>query len=399
MSSVDLGDVRDEVRLILGGTELLTCEAYEIDLSFFTQPAAFSVTVGDDGNAVEYAQAYPPRTLATLQVNGRTVSSGRLDGYEISYDAAGTSITLTGRDHLAEVHDAFVLQEKVFKNATFAELAQGALNAVGLERATLVYTNSTNRQRMAGGNIAALKEPRDVSKEKVESIGGGKVFKTPQSKLGERWYEFLNRHLERVGLFFWAAAEVDSDGNPTFVLSEPNTSQKACARIVHRRDRSGQGDAINVLRGSASNDTKSRYSEAIIYTRGGGKSFKRGKAKGRYVDSEMEAFGYRRPIVLKDADCANAKQAEFMAAKAIADGRRSGSRLEYTVSGHTAPRIGGGRIVWTPDTIVDVDDDALGIKGAYWVDTVHFSRSTTETTTRLVLQSVDTLVYGDPAAQ
>jgi len=400
VTTFDVGDTKDEVQLHLAGYEVISCESYDIDLSFFNQPSAWSVALGDDGSAREYAEAFPPRTPAYLIVNGNVVTSGRTDGFELSYEAGGTTISIHGRDHLAEIHDAFVLQEKVFKNATFAELAQGAMTAVGLGDATLVFNNSTNRTKMTGGNLPAVAPPRNVATEKIESVGGGKVFKTPQSKLGERWYEFLNRHLERVGLFFWAAAEVDEKGRPTFVLSEPNTKQKPIARIVHRRDKSGQGEAINVIRGSLKNDTKPRFSEAIIYTRGGGKSFRRGKAKGRFVDHEMEALGYKRPVVLKDADCANQKQAEFMAAKAIADGRRSGSALEYTLSGHTAPRIGGGRITWAPDTVVEVDDDILGVKGPYWVDSVHFSRSVgAGTTTRVVLQDLDTLIYGDPATQ
>jgi len=399
VTAFDLGGAKDEVQLHLAGYEVISCQSYDIDLSFFNQPSAWSVELGDDGSAREYADAFPPNTPFRLTVNGHVVASGKTDGFELSYDTGGSSIAISGRDHLAEVHDAFVLQEKIFKNATFAELVQGALTAVGMGDATLIFNNSTNRTKMTGGNLPAVAPPRNVATEKVESIGGGKVFKTPQSKLGERWYEFLNRHLERVGLFFWAAAEVDEKGRPTFVLSEPNTKQQPCARIVHRRDRTGQGEEINVVRGSYRNDTKSRFSEAVIYTRGGGKSFKRGKAKGRFVDAEMEAYGYKRPVVLKDADCANQKQAEFMAAKAIADGRRSGSAIEYTLSGHTAPRIGGGRITWAPDIVIEVDDDMLGVKGSYWVDSVHFSRSGEGTTTRLVLQDLETLIYGDPATQ
>lgn len=400
MTVFDLGGVKDEVQLRLAGYEVFSCESYEIDLSFFNQPSEWSVELGDDESVRTYIEAFPPNTPCRLAVNGHVVTSGRTDGTDASGDSSGATVQVFGRDHLAEIHDAFVLQEKVFKNATFAELAQGALNAVGLDKATLIFNNSANRSKMSGGNLPAVAPPRNVATEKVESIGGGKVFKTPQSKLGERWYEFLNRHLERVGLFFWAAADVDENGNPTFVLSEPNTKQTPAARIVRRLNKTGQGDAVNVLRWRFRNDTRPRFSEAIIYARGGGKSYKRGKSKGRFVDAEMEALGYKRPKCIKDADCANQKQAEFMAAKEIADSRRAGSALEYTVSGHTAPRIGGGRVTWAPDMVVEVDDDMIGVKGSYWVDRVHFSRSIGNgTTTQLVLQDLDTLIYGDPATQ
>lgn len=398
-STIQLGDAKDVVAVEFAGHAIRVVESYDIDVSFFTQPAAFSVKMGDDGDAKGFAEAFPPRTPFRLIVNGRTVASGRTDGYDLSYSAGGTEVTIYGRDWLQDIHDAFVRHDKTFKNATFAQLVEGALKEVGLGDATLIYTNDTNRDAIVGKASNVLAPPRSVSLETIESVGGGKVFKTPQSKLGERWFEFLMRHLERVGLFLWAAAEVDENGNPTFVLSEPNAQQAPIARLTQSETNaynlSRVGHEVSILSAQYHNDTKGRFSEAVVHSRGGGKKFGRTKGKGDFSDPEMLALGYDRPIVMKDVDCQNAKQAEFMARRRIAEGRRSGVSLSYTVSGHTFAALGGGRGVWAPDTVVAVDDDRLGLKGNFWIESVHFSRSTTETITRLALQRPEDLLFGD----
>ena len=397
MATVDIGGDKDELVLVLGDTEVTTIESYDIEYAFLTQPAAFSVKMGSDGTARELAGAYPPRTPFKLRITcpgqaPRTIASGALDGTELS--GPPTSVTFQGRDNLQFLHDAFVRNEKTFVNATFQQLVQGALKEVGLGDAVIVFTNQANRKAITGGNVKQIQAPKNIAEETVESIGGGKIFRTPQAKLGERWYEFLKRHLDRVGLFLWCGAELDEKGNPFFVLSEPNTKQRPLYRVVHKRGATIADNAASVLKYTLRDTTQPRFSEAIIYARGGGKSFGRGKAKGSFVEDEMVALGYKRPIVMKDVECQNAKQAEFLARRRLAEANRAGHTLTYTVSGHSVPALGGGRAVWAPDTIVDVQDDELGIHGPYWVERVHFSRSDATTTT-ITLMKPEDVIFGD----
>ena len=59
---------------------------------------------------------------------------------------------------------------------------------------------------------------------------------------------------------------------------------------------------------------------------------------------------------------------------------------------HTVPAIGGGRCVWAPDTIVEIDDQEIGVQGEMWVESVQFRREP-HTTTRIVLMRPDDLLY------
>lgn len=391
MSTIDIGGAKDEVVLRLAGEDVVIAESYDIDCSFLTQPAAFAIHLGSDVTAREIAEAYPPRTPFEIRINGRTVQSGLVDGTEIS--GPPTSVTIHGRDYLQVIHDAFVRQEKTFTNATFAQLVEGALKDVGYPKATLVFTNTSNRKAITGGNVNLYSEPKFTAEDRIDSVGGGKLFRTPQSKLGEKWYDFLKRHLDRVGLFLWNSGQLDA-GQPVFVISEPNPKQAPLYRILNRRGERGE---VSVLKYQRGNDAKPRYSDVAVYARGGGKSFGRGKAKGLYADTEMEALGYERSLTIRDADCVNEKQAVYLARRKLAETRRAGKTVSYTVAGHTTTSLRGERVVWAVDTMVDVDDDETGIHQAMWIEGVHFSRSGSTSTT-LKLMFPEDLLFGDLGA-
>ncbi len=107
----------------------------------------------------------------------------------------------------------------------------------------------------------------------------------------------------------------------------------------------------------------------------------------------MEAWGFKRTLVLRDKTCTNAAQAEFLAHRHIADANRQGFVLEYQMRGHTAVSlVDGSRAVWAPDTIVEVDDEEFGISGLFWVESVTFRRP--PSTTTLVLMRPGDLVFG-----
>src|SRR5262249_54808500 len=162
----------------------------------------------------------------------------------------------------------------------------------------------------------------------------------------EQQYAHVKRILDRAGLFLWATARGD------FVLSAPNAKQKPSYRIV--RQRGNDRNAVNVTNARHKNETTGRFSEALIFARGGGRKFGRQNTAGQFVDDEMVTFGYNRPLVFKDANVTNPEQAEFYARRKLAEARRAGWQLVYTVAGHTTPSLNGGqRAVWAPDTVVE----------------------------------------------
>ena len=112
----------------------------------------------------------------------------------------------------------------------------------------------------------------------------------------------------------------------------------------------------------------------------------------------MVALGFDRPKVIRDAKCANAAQGEYLARRTIAEANRAGINYTCTVAGHTFPTLRTGeRAVWTPDTVVYVQDDEFDIEGPWYVEQVGFRRQP-QTTTELTLLRIQDLIFAEDAA-
>jgi prophage tail gpP-like protein len=96
---------------------------------------------------------------------------------------------------------------------------------------------------------------------------------------------------------------------------------------------------------------------------------------------------------VRDVNVSTDEQAEFFARRKLAESRRTGWQLTYTVAGHSTRAIGGlGRAVWTPDTVVEVEDDEFGLRDLFYIEAVDFRRP--PTTTTLTLMRTGDLVFG-----
>jgi prophage tail gpP-like protein len=96
-----------------------------------------------------------------------------------------------------------------------------------------------------------------------------------------------------------------------------------------------------------------------------------------------------------------ADQAEFLARKMIADQRREGWSLSYTVTGHTVPALNGrtasDRAVWCVDSCVEVDDNEYGIAETLWISDVTLRRDGSGTYTDLTFCRLTDLVFAPEA--
>lgn len=391
------------VELILAGETVLLATRYQVRLSILTQPAQFSLTLGTGASLRELMRDAEPNTPFELKIDDRLVMTGRIDGWETS--GASGILQIEGRDALAPLHDGCLEQEQTFKDDTYAALVRKVMDAVGLKSTKLVFSNKANRKAILGADPEAVVayEPGPDGKlgKKIETKGqtpraveslliaqgeGGGTKKHAQAQLGEKAYEFLKRHLDRAGLFLWAAA----DGS--YVLSEPNTAQNAVFELFRSQ---GAAPEFSVIEDSKlTHKTQGRYSKISVYTRGETKKAGRAKSVASVTDSEMVELGFVRPMVLRDPNADTVKKAEFMARRKLAESRRAGWKLSYTVSGHVSGSRLDRQLTWAPDTMVRVSDARYGIFENLWVESVTFSGSPHATTTIELMRPQD-LVFGD----
>jgi len=410
---------RDTVTLTLDGSEVKIATSFEINHGLMRQPSEFSIRLGrgstnkdtSKGPTIrELIQQFPPNTLAEVRINGNLRMTGRTDGYRAT--AAGgqaSELTIFGRDTLAPLHDAHVAEDKGFQDATYKSLVQSVLNIVGLDGSKVTAGKdaankaNVNRKVQSGVSIRQLLPVRTVEEilkgnTASGATGGGNTAggskQVLQAKLGERWIDFVRKQLDRAGLFLWPTAEGE------FLLSAPNSSQEPIYQIIRQRGQTR--NQINVVHADYLNDTRPRYSFANVYGKSGHRAQGHHKAKGDSTDDIMinpkpsgYGYGISRALYIRDVHCQNTAQAAYLAQRKLAEGRRHGFQLVYTMAGLSTPAIKGGRAIWTPDTTVHVIDDEFGIDEVFWIDSVDFRRSPQTTTTIRLMHTYD-IVFGTP---
>lgn len=384
------GQPDDRVRLVLDGAEVLVAESYEVHAGILTQPAAWSVRLGYGDVIRKLLPLARPGARCKVYVGPVLQFVGQVDGFTASGEVGATELTIEGRDALAPLHDAYVTGEISIRDASFRDLVEGAL-ARTVGDYTLSYSNDANRRVRTGVGIAPPAPPTSAAEVQVDTSPKA-IRVAVQAKLGEREYEFVKRQLDRAGLFLWAGA---SGGDvPEFVLSAPTAAQPPCYRIARRRG--ARRNEVTAISARWQNRTQHRFTEAVVYARGGGRKFARSKIKGHFVDPEMTEWlaPVARPLVVRDANVATAAQAEFYARRKIAESIRAGWTLTYTVKGHATPSlVGGGLAVWTPDTVVQVADDEFGLSGPYYLESCIYRGGPSGRTTELTLLRPDALVF------
>lgn len=398
--SDQIGSDQDRVAVRLGGDDVLYAESWNVEESILSQPARWSVRMGFAEPATVYYEMYYPGTIFQLSIRDAIQARGRVDRRQLEQSGSGNTLVLSGRDALAPLQDGFVQAAQSFANPnqTYADLVWRALGYVGivpfgskLDPTVLVSSNLANRQLRAGVPVTELKPPtQDLTPDDQQITGTiGAVTAELQAKIGERWLHFVRRVLDRAGLMLWAGA----DG--TFILSAPNPNQKPTYRL-HRTVGQPVNES-NIKAWSVVDDTTGRHSEVVVYGRGGGRKFGAQKAKGNFVDQEMLDLGFDRPLVFKDAEVQTGNQAAYFARRKIAEERREGHVIEYTIAGHTLPSADGqSRAVITPDTTIDVQDELLNISGTFYIEAVR--RTAPPTETRIRLMRPQDLVFGDISA-
>lgn len=381
--------MNDDVRLLIAGTELRP-KSYEIQRDVFTQPCAFSFTLGEAELTTDLINRVHANDPFELRINETLVFTGRVDGFSSTRDGSrGTEVTFRGRDMMTVLLGACATSEETFTDITYAELAEHALRAVLGPNVpfTLVYTNDANRKAVTAAKAPTSNRTanqRALGKEILigavqgglgQPTGGAATSATPTAaappsrkikvELGEAWYQgVLKPEFDRAGLNMMATA----DGN--YYLGAPDTTQSTSGRLVRRTNTDDDTSITNILGHDFRLETTSRHSSYTVHFRSGGGKTSRVNGDGSIEDAEMKAFGINRPWVGKDEKIKTAAQADQYVKRKMCDERRASFHLVYRVAGHTTTGANGEEILWAPETVVDVDDDELDLHRKMYVESV-----------------------------
>lgn len=408
LDSDSLGGIHDEVTLTIGGVGTTRiAESYEVKQAIFTQPCGYAIRLGSSDTARKLLSYATPNTPTELHINGLLQQTGWIDGPDLTSSAqAGTTVTVHGRDALAFVTDPYIEADRSFGNLSLGELTDEVLGVCVPRTYALIYTNAANRKGLSGASSISVTAPDDIR----AALTAPKA-KQHTAKFGQKWWEFLKKEHDEAGVFLWADAAGD------FILAQPNGSQSPIARIA--REYGKTRNTVSVSNYSYRNSTVGRFSSYEVRSRGGGKSSAaiaapnappdikpaligsggssgRKQHAGKFFDDEMVAWGFNRPWTHIHAHATDPKRCEFYARRECAKRRAESWNLTYTVAGHSTVSLdGGSRIVWAVDTIVEVVDEIIGVRGNFYVESVTFRRGPDGTSTELSLLRPADLVFGE----
>jgi prophage tail gpP-like protein len=386
-----IGSGLDRVTLRIGGDAIQIWSQYELHLSVFSQPSAFTMTLGRGDRARELLETYPPNASFELLVGDVVVMTGAFDSVDVPSGSV-TQISITGRDGIAALFDDYIQAEQSFSESSYLQLTRKMLDAVGLEERTIATDNTANRKAVTGHTVTEVAVPVSSETLQIEDAATTQKkieYKTIKAKLTETRWTFLEREYKKAGIFLWCKG----DGN--YVLARPNPAQSPGSVI--RRQRGMTRDLVNVLDHRYHRTKVNRFARTICYGRGGGGKTGRAKFKAIIEDPEMMAWGCRNTKAFTDTDAKSDRQANFIARRDVAQQRRDGWQLEYTMSGHAiwSAAQEGKIAVWGIDTVCRVEDDELGITGEFYVSDVTFRGGESGTTTTIRLMRPEDLLFAE----
>lgn len=373
-----IGSVDDRVRLELGGNEIRVIEDYDVQVGIFTQPSAFAVTMGTNDTIKDLIKLATPHTPFKLYIGDTIIQSGRVDGFTAG--GVGATLQVHGRDLLQGIHDSYTRGERTFTETKHVDFIKAVLIHAGFKPPPIVTSNEASRKLASLG----IKLPDPAVREETS------IPRPVQMSLGDRYYEFIKRVLDRAGLFL----RIDPSGK--LILMAPDGKQAPTYRLLHAPLPNGgpyrRGDVMDF---HFKNSAIERSMQFVVYARGGGKKLGSVKHRGDFVDPEMLGWGYTRIRTFRDWHVQTDDQAQVMARRKIAEQRREGWTLFVTVCGHRVRAADSNNwAIWTPDTVVHFESDTLGINDDFYIENVRYHRGPEGTRTDLTLLRREDLLFG-----
>lgn len=403
----DLQNVR--LRIMDAQVDLTRWTAYDFSNDFLTPTDSFSFSLGDEELPARQREALKMGARVRLYVQNVCLCEGYIDSIEVNADKrGGYELRVVGRDRLGQTLDTVADPTFQMKEgATLAEFLRRLFEPFGWTGDSFEIDNTANRLATAGDRGPKL------SKAKRRFGAPLKSFVLHQTKPynHESVFHFASRVAQRFGLWIWASADGEK-----LIVSKPDFDQEPFFTL--RRDRLGNG---NVLSGAVRYDMTDQPAIIIADGFSGGGEFGKGRIKSyivnpllgmtnegektpevlallrRFPDAQevtmpLASFAFRaanipfRPMFLHDDESKTQEQLNNFVKREMSLLVRRALSAQYMVEGHGAT-IDGGFSAWTPDTVVDVRDEAAGLVERMYVLGVHYSkqRGGSGTTTRLEL--------------
>lgn len=400
----------------IGGAYIDAWSEFRFESDIFTPSDAFRISMGVGSSSALKTQdtidflrrfIYPGASVKLYVANGKThalQATGFVDATDIQNDAGGTKFSVEGRDAASLlIRDAAPI-DQYSKDTTIQAFATRACEKHGItvqgsaalnrSRATGKVSKDTKRRlqdqarelgipaanlsdKIAGAIAAGTITINDVAiASRSDSLDSLKLYqmtaKEAKPQAGETTWEFIERHVKRNGALMRMSVDgklmlmgIDYDQLPTHDIIRKTTSRRTKVSA-----KGAVSEWNNVISGGERIDTANVYGRVVVYGRAKGQDATRSAFKGVAENMTGDAVGSNITLILHDSGIRSQAEANKRAEFELAKSRQGMRVLQYTLRG-----FGQGGILYAPDTVVNVDDDVTGAKGAYYVTSRTFSLS------------------------
>lgn len=312
--------------VILGEDAFTNWQQVELEADYETPADGWAVQAVVQ-NAAQFA-ALRLGTLVQVQMNSSIALKGMLERVELNVTrSGGTTVSLSGRDMAASLVDCAPVAASTLRNLTLAAVAERLVAALGL--AVTVHAAA-----------AEAKVPRERF----------------SFEPGETYWQFLTRYCAKVGLM----PAMTPAG--VLTLGRPNYTSQPVGELIHGRD--GNARQTNVLEAHYSDDLAGRFTTLKVQGSIQGAGLFDGGAivrSGR--DLDLVAAGIQRTTVIEVGELRGHDDAVARVDWEIDQRRFRARTLTYTVRGAGPTPTS----LWTPNNLVVVRDELLGISGVRWI--------------------------------
>lgn len=392
------------------GLQISKWISYSANSHFTTPTDGFEFLLSADDTPANVRDALRAGARSRISVNGQPQAEGYVDRVTTQASrSAGTQIRVEGSDALAQVVRSGIDPRTRFAdNMTLLDVLIRVFEPFGYTIDDFLVDNDTNRNIRTGA-ILGPKTTLHHSKKKGTTVKPLKSYVLHQTKPypGEGAFAFASRLAQRFGLWIWLSAV-----GGIVIVGKPTFDQPARYTIVN-----GEGTASTVLDGSAREDSSNQPS--IIVATGfsysgdadrsalkvvllnelvasdadgtlqsaldivsANKDAKVVPVRGVFSINALRRHPSVQPIYLHDQESQTLEQLENYARRELAMRQKDSLHVHYVVEGHE-----NNGVIWCVDTIVDVQDDLLGIHEPLWVLSRTFEKSR-DSGTRTILELI-----------
>lgn len=410
--------------------EILTCEAFSIEKNFYDTSQKFNLTISDSdyqtwnrllnrGVKIQFAFDEKPQLTGLIEqvqtvenpgVGIRYEVSGRdlLGAVESSYVNPLTRINANMyiEDFIyAMLYDCGVLGKiYIGDNVNFnisTGFLKGKKGAATQTRVSSVPVAKTIETTAAGKSTVIFENTKVTEVISNQNLSIKKLSADAlKPHVGDRTIDTVQRILRRLGVRLWAAA----DGSGV-VIDTPDYTSETPFYLT----RNVQKPALNNIKsGQLSKNFSNQHSVVVGFGGGGGKVDVRSKLisiaineltgldrsgnplpevtniLGQFPhakvlpirkkliptqEATIKYFLVNRPLFFKEDESRNIEQLSNVVRRKLSAEQKEGFGVTFEVIGFTQ-----NGYVWSPNSLVKVNDDVLGIHQDLWIDKVDFAK-------------------------